>query len=187
MSDQAHTPLRKLVTLAMLGALSVVLVALVHFPLFPAAAYLEYDPADIPVLIAAFAFGPVYGLLLTAVVSLVQGFTVSVGSGLYGILMHFIATGVFVGVAGLIYNRGKTQRRAVIALLVGCLAMAAVMCGANMLITPLFTGMPTSAVADLLLPVILPFNLIKAGINALLTFLVYKPISNLIHREYGRR
>ena len=42
---------RKLTTLAMLAALAIVLVALIHFPLVPAAPFLEYDPADIPIFI----------------------------------------------------------------------------------------------------------------------------------------
>ena len=72
---------RKLTVMAMLVAISVVLVYLIHFPIFPAAAFLEYDPADIPILIGAFAYGPVAGILLTGVASVIQGFTVSAGSG----------------------------------------------------------------------------------------------------------
>lgn len=45
---------RKLTTLAMLAALAIVLVALIHFPLVPAAPFLEYDPADIPIFIGTF-------------------------------------------------------------------------------------------------------------------------------------
>ena len=48
---------------------------------------MEYDPADIPILIGAFAFGPAAGLALTAVTALIQGVTVSAGSGIYGIIM----------------------------------------------------------------------------------------------------
>ena len=60
---------RKLVTMAMLAALSIVLVYVIHFPIFPAASFLEYDPADIPILIGTFAYGPLAGVLLTVVVS----------------------------------------------------------------------------------------------------------------------
>ena len=89
----------KLAKMGMLVAISIVLVAIIHFPIFPAVAFLEYDPADIPILIGTFAFGPVAGLLLTIVTAVVQGVTVSAQSGLYGILMHIIATGAFVLVA----------------------------------------------------------------------------------------
>ena len=67
----------KLVKMGAMVAISVVLVYLIHFPIFPAVAFLEYDPADIPILIGTFAFGPVVGLILTVVTSVVQGLTVS--------------------------------------------------------------------------------------------------------------
>ena len=51
----------------------------------------------------------------------------------------------------------------------------------NIIFTPIFMGMPRAAVISMLLPVFLPFNLIKAGINCVVTFLVYKPISRLYH------
>lgn len=95
----------KIAKMAMLVAISIVLVMVIHLPIFPAVAFLEYDPADIPILIGTFAFGPLAGLALTVVTSVIQGLTVSSGSGLYGILMHVIATGVLVIVSGSIYGR----------------------------------------------------------------------------------
>ena len=100
----------KLVKMGVMVAISVALVYLIHFPIFPAVAFLEYDPADIPILIGTFAFGPLAGLALTVVTSVIQGLTVSSGSGLYGILMHVIATGVLVIVSGSIYSRKKTKK-----------------------------------------------------------------------------
>ena len=67
----------KIAKMAMLVAVSIVLVMIIHFPIFPAVAFLEYDPADIPILIGTFAFGPVAGITLTIVTSLIQGLTVS--------------------------------------------------------------------------------------------------------------
>ena len=99
----------KLVKMGAMVAISVALVYLIHFPIFPAVAFLEYDPADIPILIGTFAFGPLAGLVLTVVTSVIQGLTVSSGSGLYGILMHVIATGVLVVVSGSVYRRRKTR------------------------------------------------------------------------------
>ena len=163
-------------------ALSVMLVYLIHFPIFPAVPFLEYDPADIPIMIGTFAFGPMAGIVLTAVTCLVQGLTVSAGSGIYGIIMHFIATGAFVLVAGNIYSHGKkTRKKAVIALLCGVLAMTAVMAPANLFITPIFMGAPREAVVALL-PFIVAFNAIKAGANALVTFLLYKPLSGFLKK-----
>ena len=175
---------RKIAVMAMLVALSVIMVAFIHFPIFPAATYLEYDPADIPILIGAFAYGPLAGVILTVVASLIQGFTVSVGSGLYGILMHIIATSTLVLVASGIYRIKHTRVGAVVGLICGTLAMCAIMMVANHFITPLFTGLPVEVVDGMLLPIILPFNLLKAGINSVITFLVYKVVSRyIIHGE----
>jgi len=172
----------KLAKMGMLVAISIVLVYLIHFPIFPAVAFLEYDPADIPILMGTFAFGPAAGVLLTVVTSVIQGVTVSAQSGVYGILMHIIATSVLVLVAGLIYKKIKTRAGAVIALICGVIAMTVVMIGANLIITPLFMGVPRPVVWDLM-PFIAGFNAMKAGINAVITFILYKRISGFLHKN----
>ena len=175
---------RKLVVMSLLVAVSVVLIYAIHFPLVPAAPFLEYDPADIPILIGALAYGPVAGVLLTVVASIIQGVTVSAGSGLYGIVMHIIATSTLVVVASGIYKIKRTRWGGAMGLILGTLAMGLIMMPANHFITPMFTGWPVKAVDDLLLPGILPFNLIKAGINSAVTFLVYKTVSrHILHGE----
>lgn len=171
---------KNLVLMALFIAISVVLVWLVHIPIFPAAPYLEYDPADIPILIGAFAFGPVAGIAITVVACAVQALTVSAQSGPYGFIMHLIATGTLVTVSSVIYRVRHTRAGAVIGLSAGTLAMAIVMMIANHFITPLFLGIPASAVDPTLLPVVLPFNLIKAGVNSIITFFIYKAISRYI-------
>ena len=171
----------KLTKMAMLTAISIALVSVVHFPIFPATPFLEYDPADIPIFIGTFAFGPLAGLMLAIVTSVIQGLTVSAASGIYGIIMHILATGSFVLVAGLIYRGNKSRSKAVIALAAGVITMTAVMAAANLVITPLFTGWPVSAVIAVL-PYIIGFNLIKAGANAIITFFLYKRISAFLHK-----
>ncbi len=164
---------------AVLVALSVILVALIHFPIFPSAPFLEYDPADIPIFIGTFLFGPMVGLIITVVTCVIQGITVSSSSGIIGIMMHLFATGSFVLVAGYIYKMNHTRKGAVIALIAGTITMTVAMVIWNLIFTPIFMGTPVSAVASMIVPVIIPFNLIKAGVNSLITFLVYKPISKI--------
>lgn len=171
----------RLAKMGMLVAISIVLVYFIHFPLIPAVPFLEYDPADISILIGTFAFGPGAGVILTIITSLVQGFTVSASSGLYGILMHIIATSVFALVAGLIYQKSKTRKGAVIALVCGVFAMAIIMIPANIFITPYFMGVPRNVVIGML-PAIIAFNFLKATINAIVTFILYKKISGFLHR-----
>lgn len=53
---------------------------------------------------------------------------------------------------------------------------------ANMIVTPLFMGLPLAAVMELM-PFILLFNLVKAGINSAVTFVLYKRISPFLHKQ----
>ncbi len=179
MSRNRNYTTRKLVSMAMLVAISVVLVYAVHIP-FPPAPFLEYDPADIPILIGAFAFGPVAGVVLTVIASVIQGITVSAAGTWIGIVMHIFATGCCVIVAGNIYRRNKTKKTALIALVAGALTQTVAMVFMNLLLTPLFMGEPLETVIGMLLPVIIPFNLLKAGINCIVTFFLYKSISHVI-------
>ena len=171
---------RQMVGMAMLAAISIVFVSLIHFPLFPAAAFLEYDPADIPILIGTFAYGPIAGFILTVVVSLIQGSTVSAGSGIIGIIMHIVATGSCTLISGTIYQKMKTKKGAAISLSVGVIIMTFAMVLMNLILTPLFMGAPVEAVMAMLVPIIIPFNLLKYCINCFITFLLYKSISHLL-------
>lgn len=152
--------------LAMLTAVSVVLMYLVRFPIFPPASFLEYDPADVPILIATLMFGTVPGLIITLLVCIIQGLTVSAQSGVIGILMHLIATGSMVLLVGLISKKNTVGVRNYIAVIAGAVAMVVVMIPLNLILTPIFMGVPVDAVAELLLPAIIPFNAIKAGVNS---------------------
>ena len=154
----------KLAKMGMLVAISILLVN-IHFPIFGPVAFLEYDPADIPILIGGFAFGPLAGVCITIVTAILQGLTVSAQSGLYGILMHIVATSTLVLVSSTIYKMKKNRKMAVLGLLCGTLAMTAIMIPANYLITPYFMNVPKQAITGIL-PFIVGFNLIKAGVNS---------------------
>lgn len=174
---------KQLTVLAMLTAIGAVLITLVHFPLFPSTAFLQYDPADVPILIGAFAYGPVAGVIITVLASFIQAFFLG-GDGVYGFLMHVIATSALVLVSATIYRFKHTRAGAVVGLCCGTLTMGLVMMVANHFITPMFMGAPTEVVDAMLLPVILPFNLLKAGINSCITFVVYKAVSrHIVHGE----
>lgn len=170
----------KLTKMAMLVAISVTLVSLIHFPIFPAAAFLEYDPADIPIIIGTFAFGPLAGIVINVITSIVQGLTVSSAAGIYGIVMHIAATGTYVLVAGSIYSFKKEKKMAITALLSGTLCMTGAMFFANIIVTPIFTGLQPGVILKMM-PLILTFNLIKAGVNSIITFFIYKKISRFLH------
>ena len=66
--------------------------------------------------------------------------------------------------------------------MLGALSMALVMVGCNLVLTPLYTGMPMSEVAKMIPGIILPFNLLKAGINAAVAFLLYPPLKKALEK-----
>ncbi len=179
MNNQSRLSTADIAKLAMMTAVSIVLLLIVRIP-FPPAPFLVYDPADVPIYITAFAFGPAAGLIVTLIVCLIQAFMLG-GDGLYGFLMHFVATGIVAVVIGLMYARCKTKKRAVISLAVAVVVAVAVMCVMNILVTPVYMGAPREAVIAMIPTVIIPFNLLKAGLNAVLTFILYKRVSGFLH------
>ena len=182
MKNSASEKIIKTAIMAMLTALSIVLVYVIHFPLIPAAPFLEYDAADVPVLIGAMMLGPVSGIVTLLAVCLIQAITVSASSGWIGFMMHFIASSVLVLTASLIYKHKKTTISLVIGLIIGSIAMAAVMIPLNLIFTGIVMGAGTHAVVEMLIPAIIPFSLLKAGINSAITFAVFTPISQILKK-----
>jgi len=175
---------RKITTMGMLVALGVVAVALVEVPIFPAAPFLKYDPADIPILIGTLIYGPGAGLILTVLVSFIQSFMIHGSSGIVGFFMHVVATGAMALVAGLMYQKGSpTRSRAALSLSLGAATMVVCMVGMNLIVTPIFMGAPVEAVLSMLVPVIIPFNIIKAGLNSIIALLVYQYVEHMVSRN----
>lgn len=172
---------KAMVTMAVLAALSIVFMVFIRFPIIPAAPYLIYEPADVPILVGTFIFGPLAGLLITFVVSAIQAALLS-ADGLVGFVMHVAATGTFVITAGLIYKKFHSLKGAIVGLVAGTLAMTLVMIPVNLIIQPNFYGTPYDVVKSMIVPVLIPFNLIKAGINSVITMVVYKTISKIVHK-----
>ena len=174
----------RLVKLGMLTGLSIILVYVIHFPIFPAASFLEYDMADVPILIGTFLYGPWWGLALTAVVSLLQWLLVSPQSLWVGAVMHFCATGSYVIAAGLIYGKMRSLKGALIGMAVGAVLQTAMMVPMNLIFTVHFFGVPKETVLALLPTAIIPFNAIKTVANSVLTFLLYKRVEKLLKIEF---
>ena len=169
---------RKMVITAMLAALAYVAMFFIRIPLIPAAPFLEYDPKDVLLVITGFLIGPIQGLVSIILVCLLEMVTVS-KSGPIGLLMNVIASIFFVLPATLIYRKWKNILGAVVGLISICMTGAMVLW--NLLITPMYMGVPREAVKAMLPTVFIPFNLIKAGINMAITLIVYKPVSKLLH------
>lgn len=167
---------QKLVRVSLLCAISVILVYFIHFPLVPSAPFLEYDPADISIILTGLSYGTGWGLLATVITSLIQGLTVSSASGWIGIVMHIVSTGVFVTVTSSIYQKSS---KLTLSLIPGVIAMVLIMIPINLIFTGIFMNAGVMAVAKMLIPAIIPFNLLKAGINALVAGLIFTRIKNI--------
>jgi len=178
-----HQNTKKIVYLGLLSALAIALAYLIRFPIFPAVSYLEYDMADVPILIGTFMFGPWWGLVLTVVVSVLQGITVSAGSGWVGIVMHICATGVYVLVAAFIFRIKRNTVTALFGVILGTIAMAAAMVPLNLIFTVHFNGVPAEVVQGMLVPFIIPFNLIKAGANGIIALTLFKTLGILFRQN----
>lgn len=177
-----NTNTKKIVTLAMLSAIAYVVMAVGRIPIIPTVEFLKYDPKDIIITIGGFVFGPLSAFLMSVVVSFVEMVTVS-ETGIIGLIMNVISTCAFSCTAAFIYKHKRTLSGAVIGLIAGSLAMTGIMLLWNYIITPIYMGVPRETVANMLVPIFLPFNLLKSGLNAALTMLLYKPLITVFRKS----
>lgn len=97
-------------------------------------------------------------------------------TGWIGFVMNFLSSAAFAGTAALLYRKKRTQGSAIAGLFGGALLMTVLMLLWNYLITPLYMHTARADVAAMLVPVFLPFNLLKGCLNATITVLLYKPV-----------
>lgn len=170
---------QKTKTLCILGmfcALSFVLVAVFRFSIVAAAPYLSYEPKDVMIAIGGFLFGPMAAFAVSVVVAVIEMVTIS-STGIIGCVMNILSSISFCCVAALVYKKKHTIAGAVIGLGLGCICMTAVMVLWNYLLTPLYVpGMTREVISGMLVPIFVPFNLVKSGLNAAITMLLYKPV-----------
>lgn len=172
--------IKALCTMAMLTALAIATDILLRIPNI--GGFLTYEPKDVILTIGGFLFGPVQGLIMSLIVCLVEMVTIST-TGPIGLVMNFLASGAFVGVSSVIYLRRKTLSRAIIGLISGTFAMLALMLLWNYIVTPMYMGIPREAVLDLFPTVLIPFNLIKAGLNSAIVLLLYKGVVTALRKS----
>ena len=172
----------RLTLMAMFAALAYIVMLVGRFPL-SSVDFLKYDPKDVILVICGFILGPTPALLVTFVVSAIEMLTVS-STGIIGLIMNVLSSAGFACTAAFVYKKRHSLRGAAVGLVLGALVMTALMLLWNYFITPYYMGMPREAVAAMLVPVFLPFNLIKSALNAAIAMLIYKPVSRAL-RQIG--
>lgn len=164
---------RKITSIAMLTALAYIVMALIRIPISPLP-FLKYDPKDIIIVMAGFIYSPIVSAIISVVVSLIEMITVS-DSGIIGFAMNVLSTCAFAVPASMIYKKHKSLKGAVVGLTVGVILMTGIMLLWNYLLTPLYMKQPRDEIIAILIPMILPFNIIKGGLNMAITLIIYKP------------
>lgn len=163
---------KKMTVIAMFSAIAYAVMVIGRIPVV---SFLKYDPKDIVIAISGLIYGPLSACLISVIVSLIEMVTVS-ETGIIGLVMNVLSTVSFAATAAYIYKKHRTLKGAVAGLICGAITMTAIMILWNYLVTPLYMGLPRDEIAKMLVPVFLPFNLIKAALNAAITLIIYKPL-----------
>lgn len=186
---------RNLAVTAMLSAVAFVLMFLA-FPIpFLIPNFVEMDFSELPALLAAFSLGPIYGAAVCLVKNIIH-LAISTTAGA-GEICNFLLGAVFAFFAGLIYQKKKSRRGALIGALVGAVWMGILSVPLNYYISyPIYAKfMPIEAIINMyqqlrpsvngLLECLVvfnaPFTLVKGLLTTALCFLVYKPLSPILH------
>lgn len=196
--SNTSTKTRTLVEIGMLGAIATVLM-LFEFPLpFIAPPFYELDFSEVPVLVGAFALGPMAGAtieLIKILLNLIINGTMTAGVGEIG---NFIIGCSFIVPAALIYKKRKSKKNALLGMVVGTITMAVLGCFINAyVLLPTYAaafGMSIDAIIGMgsaintgitnimtfVVLAVAPFNLLKGVIVSVVTLLIYKHISPIL-------
>ena len=190
----------KLTVTAMLSAVAFILM-FIEFPI-PALipSFVKLDISDLPELLAAFSLGPIYGVAVTFLKNLLHILIKGTSSAYVGELFNFLMGSVFAFSAGMIYQWKKSRKTALIGSVAGAVLMAVLSVPLNyFLVYPAYVvcyGLPLDAIigmyqailpsADSLIKCLvifnMPFTFCKGMLDVALCFLIYKPLSPLLHK-----
>ena len=161
----------------------------------PIVAFYKLDLSNIPIMLGAFSMGTVPGLIILGLKSLI-GLLHSSSAGV-GELADFIMGAALLIPASMIYHRNKTRKNALVGMIIGTICTAVVGVLVNKFIMlPFYMGafhMDMDAIVafanvggvdtewKLLLLITGPFNLLKGAVLSAVTFLIYKPLSPILH------
>jgi riboflavin transporter FmnP len=193
-SEGTASRVRYLTVTAMLSAVAFIL-QFFEFPIPLIPGFIKLDFSELPALIAAFAMGPLSGGAVCLIKNLIH-LTLTQTGGV-GELCNFLLGATFVIPAGLIYKHSKTRKNAVIGSIVGAVSMAVLSFPINFFITyPVYEKfMPEEAIVGAYQMILssvkemwqclvifnMPFTLFKALCSVVITLLIYKRISPLLH------
>ncbi len=197
MKEKKIFTVKNIVLMGMFGALGAVLM-LFEFPLpFIAPSFYGLDLSEIPVLVGTFAMGPLAGVVTEAVKILVKLVLKPTTTGFVGEFANFCIGCALILPAGWSYKHNRTKKGALIGMAIGSVSMAIAGAVLNALIMlPFYSNfMPLESIIaagaeinpaisniwTFVFFAVAPFNLIKGTLVSLITTLVYKRISVILH------
>lgn len=169
--------IKKLTVSSMLIALAFLSIFILKFKV----SFLSFDFKDAILSTLSLMYGPIWGILSVVIVALLEFLMIS-DTGVYGLIMNIISSGVFALSVGFIYKYKRSFSGAIIASISAVLSVTIIMMLANMLITPHYMGVTTDAVIKLIPSLLLPFNFVKSLMNASVMLIIYKPLTTLLRR-----
>ncbi|MDD2261500.1 MAG: ECF transporter S component [Clostridia bacterium] len=190
---------KNMAKMGILGAVAGLLM-LLEIPLPFAPSFYEVDLSEVAVLLGAFSMGPVAGVIIEAIKILINFVITGTATAGVGELANFIVGCCLVVPAAIIYNKNKRIKNAIVGILVGIFAMTLVGAILNYyILIPVYAsafGMPIETIIamgtklnpnidslwDLILLANVPFNIIKGILSGLITFLLYKRLSPILHK-----
>ncbi len=191
------TNVRKMVMIAMLGAVSMILMWF-EIPLWFAPPFYKIDLSEVPVMIGTFALGPVSGILIELMKVILKVITKGTTTAFVGDFANFLIGCALIVPAGIIYSRCKSKKNAMLGMIVGTAVMTVAGCLINAYVMlPVYGkafGMPMDALVAMgsavnpaikglgtfVILAVAPFNLLKGVLVSVATLLLYKHVSPVL-------
>lgn len=183
------------------GLLSAMAVILFYIEI-PVVAFYKLDLSTLPAILAGFAMGPIQGVAVIIVKNLVH--MLGTSTACVGELADILMSCAFVVPASLYYRKHKNRKSALMAMLIGSVAMVLVSVLVNYFILipayQVLMNLPLEVIigmgqkvfgfidttVELVLAITAPFNILKAVVLSVVTYLLYKRVSPLLHQKNGR-
>lgn len=175
--------IKKMVILALLSAMAYIITFVCRLPIMPSASFLDLEFKSAIILIGSFIFGPLSGFVMSVVICLLEMVTFST-TGIIGCIMNIIATVCFVCPTAYVYKKKKNTSGAIVGIVIGTILMTVAMLLWNYIVTPIYMGIPREAITSMLLPVYVPFNLLKSGLNGGIALFIFKFANQALQKTH---
>lgn len=165
----------KQVAICALFSAAAIATSYISIPIFPAAPFLKYDPSGIICLLAVLLYGTKIGAVVVTLPWVIRAFTNPAGA-----LMSFVIGLGGILVAGVLSAKIKGAKGVTVALIVSAIVSVILAIIMNLIVTPAFSGVPVESVLGMIVPILLPFNIVKFAINSVVAGIVFAPLKRII-------